>query len=129
VPLIRNPGAVPDDHAGCKALPCLACSAAERLTSGDWFVIEYFQAVRDQVVNQSPMGLEGGGVYLTPRLEAWIPMLDVLRVPPGEQQHVLSQARYLFEAVENRERAGSVHSIPPADLAPVALEEFRCSDP
>lgn len=88
-------------------------------------MIEYFQAVRDQVVNQSPMGMEGGGVYLTPRLEAWVPMLDVLGVPVDERLHVLHQARYLFEAVEDRVRGGAVHMIPPEDLHPIDMEAFR----
>lgn len=87
-------------------------------------MVEFYQQVRDQVVNQTPMGMEGGGVYLSPRVEAWAVVAELLGVPPGRRHDLIATTRYLHEAVEDRERSGSVHRLDPAELLPVSWEDF-----
>ena len=69
-------------------------------------MVEFYSAVRDQVVNQTPMGMDGGGVYLSPRLEAWAAVAELLDVPRGRRGPLIESARYLHECVEDRERFG-----------------------
>lgn len=88
-------------------------------------MVEFYQTVRDQVVNQTPMGMEGGGVYLSPRLEAWVAACELLGVPTDSRRHLIATARFLHEAVEDRERSGSVHRLELDQLAPVAWEDFH----
>ena len=88
-------------------------------------MVEFYQQVRDQVINQTPMGMEGGGVYLTPRLEAWVAAAELLEVPGGRREPLIRATRFLHEAVEDRERSGSVHRMEPDELLPVSWEDFR----
>lgn len=87
-------------------------------------MVEFYQTVRDQVINQTPLGMEGGGVYLSPRLEAWVAACDLLRVPPERRTQLIAATRFLHEAVEDRERSGSVYRMELEDLVPVSLEDF-----
>ena len=88
-------------------------------------MVEFYSAVRDQVVNQTPMGMDGGGVYLSPRIEAWAAVAELLDVPRGRRGPLIESARYLHECVEDRERSGSVFRLDVSELLPVAWEDFR----
>lgn len=54
-----------------KRSPCPRCEAAAYLTAEDHYLLAFFRRVRDQYINQTPMGLKDAPSIVTPRLEAY----------------------------------------------------------
>ena len=81
-------------------------------------MVDFYTEVRDQVVNQTPMGMEGGGVYLSPRLEAWAAAADLLQIHVKHRRNLINLAKFLHEAVEDRERSASVYRLQIDELMP-----------
>lgn len=101
----------------------MECIASEHLTWEDWGIVSFYRRVADQVDNQTPFGLEKGGTLLVPRLEAWEAACRVWGVPKMEREHLISQARYLHDCVEERIPAHEVLRLKDWELAP--LDEGR----
>lgn len=97
----------------------MSCLAEEHLTPTDWWVVRFWLAVQDQVTNLTPMGMEGGGAWLAPRLEAWATMCNVLEVAQSQRKLLLDQARALHEMIHDRVKVGMIHLMNPADLEPL----------
>lgn len=124
MPLLKaKPGAIPRKHDACRdeKTRCVECDARKYLVPADWRVIRYWYVVQDQVVNLTPQGLEGGGWWLAPRLEAWIACCDMLGIEQKERLPLIDAARALHEMVHGRNRSALAFAMDPALLAP--LEE------
>ncbi len=61
------------EDAPCRdSEPCDQHLAARYLTGEDWQLIEFYQLVHDQYINQTPMGTgPGSPLIMTPRLEGY----------------------------------------------------------
>lgn len=59
------------EDAPCRdSEPCDQHLAARYLTGEDWQLIEFYQLVHDQYINQTPMGTDKGPAIVTIRYEA-----------------------------------------------------------
>lgn len=111
-------GAVPQTHERCIDSPCVLCVAREGLTDDDWAVVRYWEMVADQVVNLTPLGIEGGGTWLAPNLASWVAAADLALIPKRDQPRLISQARYLQELISGRKTERGVFSLAEEALAP-----------
>jgi hypothetical protein len=122
VPLLQaKPGAIPRDHAECGFTRdlCIQCAAEERLTPSDWAVVRFWTLAQDQVENLTPMGLEGGGAWLAPRIEGWAALCELHGIHLEQRAMLIEQARALHEAIHGRRVNRGVHLMAPEDLAPL----------
>ena len=76
--MILGNGIAPWDGGNCNARspcrhfrPCPRHEAEFVLTPEDWRLVEFYQRVADQWINQTPMGVDKGPPILTPRLEGY----------------------------------------------------------
>lgn len=123
VPLIEAAASVPEDHAGCYAHPCVSCAAAANLEPGDWLIVNFFFLVRDQVVNQTPMGLDDGTCWITPRLEAWEAALRIYGIPEASHAAMIDGARFLHDAIHDNIALERTASLPRSAFRPVSRIE------
>lgn len=99
----------------------MGCKANANLTEDDRAAMEFFDVVRDQVIEGQP-GPEGRVLY--PRLEGWIAACDLYDVPKERRAHLVEMGRLLFGGVQGRVKVEQLHRIPEADLAPLGDEYF-----
>lgn len=92
--------------------------AVDNLTQEDWDVVAFYRNVRDQVVNQAPLGTKDGKPYTTPRLEAWEAACRLYGVPREQRCDLIETARWLHEYVEDRGDSAMKSAAMTEDLAP-----------
>lgn len=84
----------------------------------DWCVVDFYQAVQDQVVNQTPMGTKSGDVVLTLRLEALEAACRLLDVPVDARAWIVDMARWFHHVVREKLTDSAILRCPPSDLDP-----------
>lgn len=99
---------------------CEQCAAERYLEPDDWTVLEFYQCVADQCINQAPMGTKDGKPYTTPRLEAYEAACRVFGVPESRRPGLVEMAMWVHHAREGRHGMMllEAHKMTPADLAP-----------
>jgi len=123
VPLLNaGPLDIPKIHARCAFDPCVQCSASRYLTGEDWRVVKFYSVVQDQVVNQTPLGVEGGRAVLTPRLEGWLAACELYRVGEEDREDLVTMARAIFDSVHGRNMEHQIHLRPAEDMLPPDIE-------
>jgi hypothetical protein len=100
----------------------MGCKAKANLTEDDAAAMEFFNVVRDQVIEGQP-GPEGQRV-LYPRLEGWIAACDLYEIPRARRAALVETARVLFDGIHGRLKVEQLHRIPESDLAPIGDEYF-----
>jgi len=80
--------------------------------------VSFFNAVQDQVVDLTPMGVEGGGPHmLAPRLEGWLAACEIYGVSSETRARTVELARVLFEGVHERLSVDGLHRMDEASLS------------
>jgi hypothetical protein len=99
--------------------------AAENLTQSDREIMDFLSIVRDQTVDLTPFGVDGGGPHvLAPRLEGWVAACDLYNVPREARPHLVDMARSLFDGVHGRINVHGLHGFPVSQLREPTPEDL-----